>query len=136
MGGVLIKLQKFMKLRQYTDMTYFAKGCNWWSISHDLATALVWHEKEIIRKYRFTQCCDEFFVQTFIKHQSEWSDKLYCNNDEYQGCMRLIDWDRGTPYVFKKGDVDEVFGMKRFFIRKVADVSVMNEIEKYREKDD
>ena len=28
-GGILIKIQKFMGIRQYKDIDYFAKGCNW-----------------------------------------------------------------------------------------------------------
>ena len=125
-----------MGIRQYKDIDYFAKGCNWRSITYGLASALLEHEKEIIRKYRFSLCCDEFFVQTFIKHHQGWIDKLYCNKDECQGCMRMIDWNRGNPYVFTLDYIDEVVGCKRFFIRKVKEVSVMNEIEKYRKKND
>ncbi len=29
---------------------------------------------------------------------------LYSEKDEYEGCMRLIDWKRGNPYVWTLAD--------------------------------
>ena len=50
------------------------------------------------------------------------------NNDgDYYSCVRFIDWKRGNPYVFKKGDYNDLMNSKCMFARKF-DLSVDEDI--------
>ena len=127
-----IKFQRLFQIRQYRDFNKFAKGCNWWSITGALAKSLVADKDKIIRTYKYTSCGDEIFVQTFIMCHPELGLRLYNQEDEYEGCMRLIDWKRGIPYVFQKSDYEELIKSKRFFARKFASLDVEEDFIKYK----
>ena len=126
------KLQRVFHFWQFRDVKQFAKGCNWFSITHSLVKEILSEEKSIIRRYRFSFSADEVFLQTFIKQHPEWKERLFCTTSEYEGCMRLIDWDRGTPYTYTLNDIDELVNSKRFFARKIANLEVMKAIAKNR----
>ena len=126
------KLQRVFHFWQFRDVKQFAKGCNWFSITHSLVKEILSEEKSIIRRYRFSFAADEVFLQTFIKQHPEWKERLFCTTSEYEGCMRLIDWDRGTPYTYTLNDIDELVNSKRFFARKIANLEVMKAIAKNR----
>lgn len=122
---ISLKLQRCLRIHYYTDMSQFSKGCNWWSITNMLASALLEDKEIIFRKYKYTSCSDEIFVQTFIKHHPELNLKIYNYEDEYEGCMRLIDWNRGGPYTFKECDYEELLSSNRFFARKFGSLKTL-----------
>ena len=39
-------------------------------------------------------------------------------DDDYRSCLRLIDWNRGTPYVFRDEDFDVLINSEMLFARK------------------
>lgn len=43
-------------------------------------------------------------------------DDSFDNN--YNACARYIDWERGTPYVFRKEDFDDLASSKCLYARK------------------
>ena len=63
---------------------------------------------------------DESFVQTLI-YNSDFRENLYYKkfDDNFESCMRLIDWKRGTPYVFHSEDFSEIKESEMMFVRKV-----------------
>lgn len=119
-----LELQKKCHIRRYKDIGTFAKGCNWWSITDALARAIVDNKDKILDTYRYTSCSDEVFVQTFVKQHPKFASKLYNPDDEYEGCMRLIDWNRGNPYTYQESDFEELSKSKRFFARKFDSLEV------------
>ena len=72
---------------------------------------------------------DDIFIHKVL-HNSPFKDKLYNVDDEYKGCMRLIDWKRGNPYIFRKGDFQELMSSDRLFARKFdeKDLVIVNMI--------
>ena len=61
---------------------------------------------------------DEFFLQTLVWNHPDFRAALYSEKDEYEGCMRLIDWKRGNPYVWTIADKEELEQSNRLFARK------------------
>lgn len=129
-----LKIQEILHVRQYKDITQFFKGCEWCTITEHLARALIKEEQNILKKYKYTSCSDEIFIQTFVAHHSEFASKVYTYNDEYEGCMRLIDWNRGKPYIYTNNDFEELLSSKRFFARKFGSLKVLQEFVEYKKK--
>ena len=60
-------------------------------------------------------------MQTMLVN-SPFAANLYmpnCNNDQ-MACARLIDWERGHPYVFRMADYDEIMQSPAMFARKFS----------------
>lgn len=95
------------------------KGCNWFSITGDFAHYIVDNMREYEKIFSYSYCCDEVFIQTVFVN-SPYKNNLYmqnCNND-HLACARLIDWERGNPYVFRKEDYALIKASPAIFARK------------------
>ena len=90
------------------------KGPNWFSITGGLATWLVSHRKEIIKTFRYAWCCDEMMLQTYAPISP------FAKNISPLGNLRKIDWTRGTPYVWRNEDFDELMRSDALFARKFS----------------
>ena len=77
------------------------KGANWISITNEFCCYIIAKKSELLKFYKNTRCCDEIFIQTLLWN-SPFRGNIYNTEDEFKGCMRLIDWKRGRPYVFGK----------------------------------
>lgn len=119
-GYNVVKLDKDFSL---------SKGPNWVSVTQDFVEYLLTKEQECLRIYKHSVCPDEIFIHTVL-HNSPFRDKLYNVDDEYKGCMRLIDWKRGNPYIFRKSDFQELMSSDRLFARKFdeKDLVIVNMI--------
>lgn len=129
-----IQLQKLLGIKRNRHLA-FQKGANWFSITDGLARLVVAQSDWIRKTFRYTECCDEVFLQTIV-NQSEYKTKLYhqvYDNDPH-AIMRLIDWNRGTPYIFRQCDRDELSESDMLFARKF-DCSVDREIIDYVAQD-
>lgn len=95
------------------------KGCNWFSITGDFAQYIYENMERWERIFRYSYCADEVFVQTILVN-SPFKDNLYmpeCGNN-HLACARLIDWNRGNPYVFRKEDFEQIKSSPAVFARK------------------
>lgn len=95
------------------------KGCNWFSITGDFAQYIVENMDKWKTVFKYSYCADELFIQTIFIN-SPFKDNLYmknCNNN-HLSCARLIDWERGNPYVFRKEDFDLIKSSSAMFARK------------------
>ena len=79
----------------------FAKGANWVSITQACVEYVVSKKPFVLKRFNYTF----------------WA-ALYSEKDEYEGCMRLIDWKRGNPYVWTIADKEELEQSNRLFARK------------------
>ena len=43
---------------------------------------------------------------------------VYDKVDDYKGCMRFIDWNKGNPYIFRSIDFEQLMSSDRMFARK------------------
>ena len=104
------------------------KGCNWFSITGDFARYAVSKLDEYENVFKYTYCGDEVFIQTLLEN-SPYSGNLFmpdCNNDHF-ACVRLIDWERGNPYVWRIADAEIIKNSPCLFARKF-DLSVDSKV--------
>lgn len=104
------------------------KGCNWFSITGEFAAYIAQESERLKKILRFSYCGDEVFVQTALVN-SPFADDVYMKNcgNNHLACARLIDWQRGNPYVFKMQDFDLIKNSPAMFARKF-DMDVDSEI--------
>lgn len=129
---ILCKLQQLGSFQRYSHVN-FKKGANWVSITHHLATQLVQHKVEILNTYLYSFGADEIFIQTFLENSELKNNRYLPDSSEYESCMRLIDWDRGSPYTWTMTDIDELLASDRIFARKFSleHMDVVKSIESY-----
>lgn len=108
------------RLRSHQNLV-LGKGANWFSITDDFAKYVVenWHQWASVFSSSF--CGDEFFLQTMILN-SPFAERVYHYDAKTRtspsSYMRLIDWKRGTPYVFRTTDYKELSTSPMLFARK------------------
>ena len=73
--------------------------------------------QRIMKQYRFASCGDEVYKQTIIGN-SFLFNSVYDKVDDYKGCMRFIDWNKGNPYIFRSIDFEQLMSSDRMFARK------------------
>lgn len=92
----------------------FQAGCNWVSVTHDFILSLLDRKDEILQMYQYAYCPDEIYKQTFA-YNSEFRNRSYNVTDEFEGCLREIDWKRGRPYIWRKEDYDYLSHSNKLF---------------------
>ena len=104
------------------------KGCNWFSITGEFAAYIAQESERLKKNLRFSYCGDEVFVQTALVN-SPFADDVYMKNcgNNHLACARLIDWQRGNPYVFRTEDFEMIKNSPAVFARKF-DMDVDSEI--------
>lgn len=75
-------------------------------------------EKSILKRFKFTICGDEIFLQTIV-YNSPFYEKCYNISDEYVSNQREIDWKRGNPYNWTLEDKDILLRSDKIFARKI-----------------
>lgn len=110
----------------------FQKGTNWVSVTDSFARELVNSKSEIYRIFKHTLCCDEIYKHTFAANNPKYIENLYYKDfdNNPKAMVRLIDWTRGRPYVWKISDKDELDNSDMMFARKF-DAAVDKEIILY-----
>lgn len=120
LGNKLVVLfQKFLRININSQIN-FQKGSQWVSITDELVSYILQHEKWIQETFKYSFCSDEIFIQTLVHNSEYFKQKLYhpyYDNSNIAN-QRLIDWNRGKPYVFKKQDLDELENSPYLFARK------------------
>ena len=98
---------------------HYYKGANWFSITGECARYIVDHKQLIENTFKNTLCGDEFFLQTIIM-DSKYKDRLWKTekNNDYTACLRMIDWERGNPYIFRIDDENALADSECLFARK------------------
>ena len=94
-------------------------GSQWFSITDAFAQYAVSKRAWVETHFSKTICPDEVVFQTLLGN-SPFMKNVY-SRDDAKGpatAMRLIDWKRGDPYVFRLGDFDELMASPCMFARK------------------
>lgn len=116
--NVVLAVQKATRYRRTQEMR-FMKGPNWVSVTHSFVTWLIEQKPFVMKRFRYTLCPDEIFLQTLLWNSS-FKDKVYSWQDAEQSSLRKIDWQRGNPYVWKEQDCEELFRSDKLFARKFS----------------
>lgn len=101
----------------------FRKGTNWVSITNECCQYILSKEKNILKRFKFTQCGDEIFLQTLV-YNSPFYKKCYNISDEYVSNQREIDWERGNPYNWTIEDKDFLLHSNKIFARKIIEKNI------------
>lgn len=117
---LFIPMQKLFHIHYKNDISNYRMGPNWCSISCNLVEALLMDKKDILKRYHFSFCCDEVFLQTFVYEHENFLKNVFDMSNQYRSCMRYIDWKRGNPYTFTMKDLDELSKADGLFVRKVT----------------
>ena len=108
----LLRFQRLIGIdRTRKSQLIYYKGSNWFSVTHEMAKYILSQEKLIRKYFKYTVCADEHFLQT-IAMSSQLKDHISGTD------MRYIDWKRGTPYVFRDSDFQELIDSGCLFARK------------------
>lgn len=97
----------------------YRKGCNWVSITDELTDYILNRKDYVNTILGKSILCDEIFIQTLVWN-SQFRSTVYNYDDEYEGCMREIDWNRGNPYVWKEADFEYLIKSDKLFARKFS----------------
>lgn len=110
----MLNIQKFFGINRMKKWhVNFYKGENWFSISHRMLSYVIEHEKWI-KKYCYRSiCADEIFIQV-LAYNSPYKNNIISNS------LRLVDWKRGNPYVWRKKDFLEIISSQQLFARKFS----------------
>lgn len=119
LNKIQLRLQKLIGYSRNKDID-FQKGTQWFSITDHLARYVLSKEDWIYKVFKNTLCSDEIYLQTIV-HNSSFRNNLYhpFYDNSTSSIMRLIDWERGTPYVFSDDDFDEIINSEMIFCRKI-----------------
>jgi hypothetical protein len=116
--NVFLALQKVTRFKRKHDYE-FCKGFNWVSITNDFCRYLIENKDNVMHTFKYTLCPDEIFIQTLIWN-SPFRANIYDSSDVLNGSMRAIDWQRGSPYVWKESDMEELRTSPYLFARKFS----------------
>lgn len=129
---LFLKIQKILGINRIPEDLTIKKGANWFSITGEFAKYVVQNKKYWSQIFEYSLCADELFIQT-VAYNSKFINNIYEN-----GNMRLIDWVRGNPYIFKEEDFEIIKDSSNLFARKfdneidntiISLISKMNKIE-------
>ena len=121
-------LQKIFRFKRLSEKQVYKKGSTWFSITHTCALFVINKEKVIKKIYNYGNCVDEVFLQSLI-YNSYLYKNVYRIKEKNNLAMRYIDWERGTPYVFRETDFERLINSNALFARKF-DENVDNKIIK------
>lgn len=112
-------IQKKIKVNRKKRYEIMQKGCNWFSITDELANYVISLKEHILNSAKNTLLFEEMFLQTIIVN-SNFVNNLYAPDDlsRNRSCLREIDWIRGNPYIFKMEDYEYLLKSECFFARK------------------
>lgn len=110
-------VNKYIKRTEYQ----FKKGTNWVSISDGFCRFLVGKRHWILKRFKWTFCGDEIFLQTVLWN-SPYKEHIYSLNSESEGCQRDIIWENRSPHIWGSSpdDIDRLYESTKMFARKFS----------------
>lgn len=132
----ILKVQILLKVHRNKSIN-FQKGANWFSITDGLARYVISKEPWLQKTFKSTKCCDEVFLQTLVAN-SHYNGHLFHSeyDDDPLSIMRLVDFKRGNPYIYRFSDLEEIKQSECLFARKFdadIDTTIVNNVKKIYE---
>lgn len=126
-----IIIQKVLHIQKKYDFE-FRMGTNWCSVTKDFAHYIVSRKENILKMYRKSICCDEVYKQTLMYNSPFYKNVFQCENQFHQ-CLREIDWNRGSPYIYTEEDYDMLIKSENLFARKFSEehMELINKLKDY-----
>lgn len=131
----ILALQKICGVNRIRSLDVeLGKGANWFSITDACARYVLEKREWINETFKNTKCCDEVFLQTIILNSPFKDKRFYDEREKRYGNMRLVDWKRGNPYIYRKEDFEWLVSSGYMFGRKFdekVDMDIINMIIDY-----
>lgn len=134
---ISLKIQDLCMVDRFKKQSVtLQKGPEWFSITDEMARIVVGKEQWIQRQFSHTRCCDEVFLHTVL-YNSKRKTHIYQNGlqgEKTNACLRLIDWGRGKPYVWRNENFQELVQSPYLFARKFdpnVDSKVIDRLVEY-----
>lgn len=129
----ITQIQKVIGFKR--SLKYFpvlVKGANWCSLPQDAVEYILLREGFIRKRFKYTYAADEVY-KACILYNSSFHDRFYNTEDEYEGCMRLVDFKRGNPYEWQIGDWNEIISSDKLIARKFTskNMDLINKLKKH-----
>lgn len=121
---ISLKLQKLFHVHRNKAIK-FQKGGQWFSITDEFARYILSKRDWIRKVFHDTICCDEIFLHTVLVNSAFIVNR--------SNSMRLIDWQRGSPYTFRLSDLEQLKASNAMFARKFHPSVDAEIIERIRE---
>lgn len=121
---ICIRIQEELHIYRNRKQFYI-NAANWVSITDKCVSYLLQIKNDVLRKYRFTLCGDEFFIPSELE-ASDLKDRVY-----YYDLLLKCDFvDSSNPRTFHLRDYDELVSSGCLFARKFSrkDMDVVDEI--------
>ena len=116
---ISVKVQRKLGIRVHYPFPLY-KGAQWVSLSPGFLEWLIKQKEFFLKHFRHALIPDERFIQSAFM-ASPFASTLYLpDGEEYDQCMREIDWVRGSPYTWKDEDYETLMHSHRLFARKFS----------------
>lgn len=113
--NAVLGIQKKLGIRRDTSFIK-GKASQWCSLTEDAVKLILSKEKEALRHFRRSFCCDEFFVLSIL----EGSGLPYIFDDR----ICYVEFVRTTPRRFKESDYLRLVDSDALFFRKMTDTNL------------
>lgn len=121
---ISIRIQKELHIYRNRNRSY-TNASNWVSVTHNCVAYLLQIKNDVLRKYRFTLCGDEFFIP------SELANSPLKDTISYDNRLLKCDFDGGSnPRTYTLADYDELVNSGCIFARKFShmDMGIVDKI--------
>ena len=113
---ICLRLQFILHIKRNRDIE-FKKGTQWLSLTGEFVAFLLTQKNDILKRYSYTFCADEIFVQTACWN-SPFREQIYDINNEANGSQRFIQWRDNQLIEWEEKDFDTLQGSDLLFARK------------------
>lgn len=128
---LLVSIQKPFINRQRSSNIKFEAGTQWWCITNSFCQYILSKEKWIRDTFKYTRCGDEIYVQTLLVNSEYYSHINKPDGTHIEQACRLIDFERGKPYIWRSEDYEELTNSDAWFARKFSesvDMDIVNKL--------
>lgn len=114
--SLFISIQRLINFKRY-NLKHLKKGPQWVSVSDGFVGFLLSQQKEILKKYKYTFCSDEVYIQT-ICWNSAFKERIYNLSNSIEGCKREIKWKSNNIENWTQKDIPYLLSSGSLFARK------------------
>ena len=109
-------IQRIFRINRNKSLE-FKLGPQWFSITEEFVEYLIKKKKYYLSVFNHTYCSDELFVQTACWN-SVYKKDIYNIGNEFEGCVRAIQWKNGQLINWKFEDLQVLANSSACFARK------------------
>lgn len=109
-------LQKYIGICRFKNTTMQAAS-QWMSITNDCLQYILEHSEYILQQFRWTYCCDEYFIPTILYHSEFFSHISHKGNLRYINFVWYSKHDL-SPKVLTTSDIKDLSHPDVLFARK------------------